>query len=125
MAKAEIAEYKKHWRERAEQEVALQRELASKARAEAMRVAQVLVRDFGARRVYLYGSLAQEDGFHQQSDVDLAVEGIAPQRFFKVWASAGVHSSVPIDLVDLDEVGDKMRRLILEYGELLCESATD
>ena len=74
MAKAEIAEYKKHWRERAEQEVALQRELASKARAEAMRVAQVLVRDFGARRVYLYGSIAQEDGFHQRSDVDLAGE---------------------------------------------------
>ena len=61
MAEAEVVEYKKHWRERAEQEVTLQRELASKARAEAMRVAQVLVRDFGARRVYLYGSLAQED----------------------------------------------------------------
>ena len=45
MAKAEVAEYKKHWRERAEQKVVLQRELASKARAEAMRVAQVLVRD--------------------------------------------------------------------------------
>ena len=125
MAKAEVAEYKKHWRERAEQEVALQRELASKARAEAMRVAQVLVRDFGARRVYLYGSLAQEDRFRERSDVDLAVEGIASQRFFKVWAAAGAHSSVPIDLVDLDGVGETMRRLIMEYGELLCESATD
>ena len=39
MVKAQVAEYKKHWRERAAREAARQRELAAKARAEARRVA--------------------------------------------------------------------------------------
>jgi predicted nucleotidyltransferase len=85
----------------------------------------MLVHDFGARRVYLFGSLAREGRFHERSDVDLAVEGIAPDRFFKAWAAAGAHSNVPIELVDMDEVGETMRKLILEYGELLCDAGTD
>jgi len=125
MAKAEFAGYKRYWRERAEREAAHRLELESKARAEARRVAQMLVHGFGARRVYLFGSLAQEARFHERSDVDLAVEGIAPGRFFKAWAATGAHSSVPIELVDLDEVGEMMRKLILEYGELLCDAGTD
>jgi predicted nucleotidyltransferase len=85
----------------------------------------MLVHDFGARRVYLFGSLAREGRFHERSDVDLAVEGIAPDRFFKAWAAAGARSNVPIELVDMDEVGETMRKLILEYGELLCDAGTD
>ncbi len=125
MVKTEVAEYRRHWRERAEREATRQRELASRARAEAGRVAQVLVREFGASRIYLFGSLAQEGRFHEWSDVDLAVEGIAPERFFKAWAAAGAYSDVPIELVDLDEVGGPMRTLILEYGELLCDASPD
>jgi len=85
----------------------------------------MLVREFGASRVYLFGSLAREGRFHERSDVDLAVEGIAPERFFKAWAAADAHSGVPIELVDMDEVGEAMRTLILEYGELLCDADTD
>jgi predicted nucleotidyltransferase len=85
----------------------------------------MLVGEFGASRVYLFGSLAREGRFHERSDVDLAVEGIAPERFFKAWAAAGACSDVPIELVDLDEVGEPMRALILEYGELLCDADTD
>ena len=117
MVKAEVAQYRRHWRERAEREATRRRELASRARAEAGRVAQVLVREFGASRIYLFGSLAQEGRFHEWSDVDLAVEGIAPERFFKAWAAAGAYSDVPIELVDMDEVGEPMRTLILEYRE--------
>jgi predicted nucleotidyltransferase len=125
MGKAEVAEYRRHWRERAERETAHRRELASRARAEARHVAQMLVREFGASRVYLFGSLAQEDRFHEQSDVDLAVEGIAQERFFKAWTATGAHASAPIELVDIDEVGEPMRRLIREHGELLCDASAD
>jgi predicted nucleotidyltransferase len=85
----------------------------------------MLVREFGASRVYLFGSLAREGRFHERSDMDLAVEGIAPERFFKAWAAAGAHSNVPVELVDLDEVGDSKRSLILKYGELLCDANSD
>ena len=123
MVEAEVAEYKRHWRERVERETAQRRELALKARIEAGRMAQMLVREFGASRVYLFGSLVREDRFHECSDVDLAVEGIAPERFFKAWATVGSCSDVLIELVDLDEVGESMRKLILKYGELLCDAS--
>ena len=38
---------------------------------------------FGARRVILFGSLAGQGVWHSQSDIDLAVEGVAPADFFK------------------------------------------
>jgi predicted nucleotidyltransferase len=125
MVKVEVTEYKRYWRERAEREAVHRRGLASRVRAEAVRVAEMLVREFGARRVYLFGSLAQEGRFQKWSDVDLAVQGIAPERFFKAWTAAGAYSDVPIELVDLDEVGEPMRELILEYGELLCDASPD
>ena len=53
------------------------------------------------------------------------VEGIAPERFFKAWTAAGTSSDAPIELVDLDEVGESMRELILKYGELLCDTSRD
>lgn len=124
MIKAEVAEYKRHWRERAEQEATRCRNLATQAREEARRVAQMLVRDF-ANRVYLFGSLVEDNRFQERSDVDLAVEGIPPEHFFKAWAAATNSSSVPIELVDLDEVGEPMRRLIVEYGVLLCDAGAD
>nr|HID13681.1 nucleotidyltransferase domain-containing protein [Anaerolineae bacterium] len=125
MVEAEVAEYRRYWHERAAREAARRHAVALRARAEARRVAQMLVREFGASRVYLFGSLAREGRFHERSDVDLAVEGIAPERFFKAWAAADAHSGVPIELVDMDEVGEAMRTLILEYGELLCDADTD
>jgi len=57
--------------------------------------------------------------------VDLAAEGIAPEQFFKAWSIAGAHSDIPIELVDMDEIGEPMRKLILEYGKLLRDAGTD
>lgn len=121
----ELAAYKRHWHERSERERERTRRLASKARAEARRVAKMLVQEFGAQLVYLFGSLGREGQFHERSDIDLAVRGIAPERFFQAWTAAGACITLPIELVDLDEVGPSMQGLILKYGELLYDAHTD
>lgn len=125
MAETEIAEFKRHWRERARREATHWRSLTSKARGEARRAAQVLVHEFGATRVYLFGSLAREGRFHERSDVDIAAEGIAPEQFFKAWAAADACSDTSIEMVDLGDVGEQTRKLILKYGELLCDTNSD
>jgi len=122
MIEAEVTEYKKYWRERAEREAARRRKLAAEARDQAKQVAQMLVREFDASRVYLFGSLAEDGRFQERSDVDLAAEGIAPERFFKAWAAAGRHSHLCVEVVNLDEVGEPMRKFILQHGELLCDA---
>ena len=81
-------------------------------------VVEVLAREFGVRRVILFGSLVS--GFvDRDSDIDLAVEGLPGRSYFaallRVEAVAGVH----VDLIPLEEVSPSLRRLIDDRGEVL------
>ena len=51
-------------------------------RATAQECARVLVEQFGARRVWLFGSLAHRNFAHTKSDIDLAVEALPPEKYF-------------------------------------------
>ena len=50
-------------------------------------------------RVLLFGSAVDED--REAGDIDLAVEGLAPSRFFAFYADLMFALSKPVDLVDL------------------------
>ncbi|MDZ4829394.1 MAG: nucleotidyltransferase domain-containing protein [Phycisphaerae bacterium] len=64
--------------------------------------AAAVLREEGAREVCVFGSAA--DGrATSRSDLDLAVVGLAPERFFKAMARARDAAGVPIDLVNLDD----------------------
>lgn len=70
----------------------------------------------GAAEVYLLGSWGTERQ-RNQSDLDLAVSGLAPERFFAVLAGLAELTDIPVDLIDLDRrspVVDCVR----ELGEL-------
>jgi predicted nucleotidyltransferase len=56
----------------------------------------------GAGEVYLFGSVG-DNRYSVHSDVDLAVAGLPPERFFRAMGEArGILGRV-LDLVDLDE----------------------
>lgn len=93
---------------------------AEHAREAALGCAQKLVEEFGATRVYLFGSLA-EGRFRLTSDIDLAVEGLAPEKFFK--ASAAISrfaGDFDVDLIPFETY--KYQTEILEKGQVLYES---
>ncbi|NOX55835.1 MAG: nucleotidyltransferase domain-containing protein [Planctomycetes bacterium] len=56
----------------------------------------------GAREVYLFGS-ASRGAASPGSDIDLAVSGLPPARFFAAMAQARRIVRRSVDLVDLDE----------------------
>ncbi len=56
----------------------------------------------GAREVYVFGSVAAGRA-HEGSDVDLAVAGLPPERFFSTMARLENLFDRSIDLVDLDD----------------------
>jgi uncharacterized protein len=69
--------------------------VAARAAAAALRAG------FGATRVVVFGSVVRGT-FHDESDIDLAVTGIAPDQFLRAWAAAeAVADGFAIDLVDL------------------------
>ncbi len=75
------------------------------AAAEALKAA-------GAREVYVFGS-AVTSRLRDDSDVDLAVAGLPPERFLEAMGRAARALRRPVDLVDLDEVNpftDYLRR---------------
>ena len=70
---------------------------------------------FGARRVILFGSLAGQTPWHAQSDVDLAVEGLAPTAFFDAYSACRdlLPQGAELDLVALEKVSPEMRARIM------------
>lgn len=69
-----------------------------------------------AREVYLFGS-ASKGVLRDDSDIDLAVSGLPPEKFFKAMGQASDILQRNIDLVDLDEV-NPFTRYLKEEGEL-------
>jgi predicted nucleotidyltransferase len=81
------------------------------------RAAALLRSRFGAQRVVLFGSLAHAAWYSPESDVDLAVEGIAGADFWKAWAEVErVIGGRRIDLVDLATASDSLHQAIARHG---------
>ena len=56
----------------------------------------------GAREVYLFGSGARA-GAQDARDIDLAISGLPPEKFFPAMSAAARLLDRPLDLIDLDE----------------------
>jgi len=78
--------------------------------------AAVVLKAAGARAVYVFGSAASGE-LREGSDIDLAVSGLPPERFFEAMAKAGDVLDREFDLVDLDE-DCPFTRYLEEEGEL-------
>lgn len=72
-----------------------------------------------ATRVLLFGSAADEAA-GEARDIDLAVEGVAPRDFFRLYADLLFAVSKPVDLVDL-ESDTSFTRLICQKGVPIYE----
>jgi predicted nucleotidyltransferase len=72
---------------------------------------------FGARRVILFGSLADAEWFTPDSDVDLAVEGLAADVFFQGWRLAEeIIGDRTVDMVDIETAKASLVRAIERHG---------
>jgi predicted nucleotidyltransferase len=85
--------------------------------AERLRAAATVLRDLGAREVFVFGSAARNE-LRPESDVDLAVRGLPHARFFAAAAGAADVLDRPVDLMDLDDPTPKVR-YVVGSGELI------
>jgi predicted nucleotidyltransferase len=84
-----------------------------------IRIAAKFLRKQGAKRVWLFGSLAKGRRPAVHSDFDFAVEGLPPDRFF---GSVGHLLQIlprPVDIVELEDCNSLLRQQILEHGIIL------
>ena len=85
-----------------------------------VQVALEILKENGVKRVFMYGSEVKGK-HHRFSDIDLACEGITPDRFFKVFGRLLSIIERRVDLVDLRDVKETFRKRIEREGVLLYE----
>ncbi len=79
--------------------------------------AQQLRKEFGAHRVVLFGSAVARSLFTRWSDVDLAVWGVPPDRFYAaVAAVTSLQADIPVDLVDAAQGSEDLKKVIEREG---------
>lgn len=84
-----------------------------------IRLAATFLKEQGAKKVWLFGSLAKGRQATVHSDFDFAVEGLPGERFF---GSVGHLLQIlprPVDVVELESCPTLLRQQILEHGILL------
>lgn len=93
--------------------------LSSGAKKVAAQIAKELGERYGARKVFLFGSLARGDQ-GVVFDIDLAAKGISPARFFEAVAYVtGQSPTYKIDLLDVDDCAKSLRDMIEKEGVVL------
>lgn len=74
------------------------------AQVAAKQCERVLKETFGALEVYVFGSLGGQSPWHSRSDIDLAVEGLAPERYIAALTAcyALLPPGMELDLITLE-----------------------
>ncbi len=80
-------------------------------------LATSVLRQKGARRVWLFGSLSRGGYPHGNSDVDLAVEGLPAENLMRTLLELEDALGAPVDLVRLEEASDSLVHRIHLEGE--------
>ena len=115
----QMAIYKRTARERQARDERFMLARRDAAWAVARQAATLLKDRYSALRVIVFGSLAHGAWFHERSDIDLAVEGVAPDDFFPAWAALDhLDSPFEIDLLRYESAPPRLKQSIAEGIEI-------
>jgi len=110
-----------YWRRRKAEQQAQNQRLAQQARADLERIVDVLAHRFGAKRIILFGSLVR-GRFAPDSDIDLAIKGIASEDYFDALAAINRLTRRWVDLKPLEDLDPHFRQRVLATGECVYAS---
>lgn len=79
-----------------------------------------ILKNEGAKKVILFGSLAKKK-FRNNSDIDLACEGVEDKKFFRVFGKLLLHAKRPLDLIDINDADEFFASRVKEEGIVLYE----
>ena len=76
---------------------------------------------FAFRRMYLFGSTIADGPLSVWSDLDLAVEGLPDEDFFRLLGYLVDQSSIEVDLKPMERLDPDVREGIIRGGLVLYE----
>lgn len=119
-----IRKYKRHWDEKAAKDKIARIKLRQEALKISKRLSDILAGEFGAKKVVLFGSVLSEEYFKEDSDIDIAVEGLCPEMYFSAIARLMMESSFNVDLKPMEDLSLLLRQRIAK-GKVLYEKRVD
>jgi len=111
--------YIKAWKKRISEKQKERANLREKAYQEARALADILYTKYSAIDVYLFGSLLEKGRFNENSDIDLAVEGLSGSIFFEAAGELLLHTKFPFNFIPLKNCPESLREKIITTGERL------
>ena len=97
----------------------------AQASADFESIVSMIAEYFKPDRIYQWGSLLDRSMFSEISDIDIAVEGLhGPEAFFELLGKASPLTRFPLDIVEMERIGDDNARYIRETGRMVYERQT-
>jgi len=107
---------------RQEKEKERRRRLHRKACQDFTRIVDMVIREFKPRRILQWGSLLEPDDFDENSDIDIAVEGLTDARaFMDLLGKAVDMTDFPVDLVEWEKLDQDSRESIQQRARVVYE----
>jgi predicted nucleotidyltransferase len=68
--------------------------------------------EYGIEQAYIFGSVTESNRFHDQSDIDVAVEQVNPEYFFSAISVLSEHLGRDVDIIRLNQChfSDRIRQ---------------
>lgn len=117
--KSQYNSYVKAWEKRIIEKRKECADLGEQAEQEAQALANILYTRYSATNVYLFGSLLEEGRFNENSDIDLAVEGLPGSIFFEAVGELLLRCKFPVNLLSLKNCPESLRKKIITTGKQL------
>ncbi|MCM1984761.1 nucleotidyltransferase family protein [Lyngbya confervoides] len=116
LSHTELAQYRATAQRRqtahAQQQVQRQRQGWQVAR----QAARVLKQEFGVQQVWLFGSMLEARRVRLELDIDLAVAGLADDRYLEAVAQLLDLSAFAVDVVQMEHAKPRLREVIEQQG---------
>lgn len=86
-------------------------------------IVQMIINRYSPKKIVQWGSLLHPEQFDENSDIDIAVEGILDAaRYFALLGDAMEMTKFPLDIVQLEKIEPEFAELILLKGKIIYES---
>jgi predicted nucleotidyltransferase len=109
-----------YWKQQQTRQRHQNQRLVESAHHDLVQIVAMLRDKYRVQRIILFGSLVK-GRFTAESDLDLAVAGLAPSDFFTAYAEINRLTRFPVDLKPLEKLHPHFYRRILAHGETLYE----